>query len=266
MKRLPVVATVVWSLVLFGLCSDVGAARGCRPSRRCCVGVTHQPCTTAAVRAPKCQSAVTEIDDCICAFYMFMGMGGVNYYYGVDFPPDCSTGIPTMVVGRFDTSNPNPCPTCPSSQCVVVPHYTSLNPAARRYFKPGTKLDQKLQWDEKLVLKSGQGKIQRAGAVGTYEFEAKELADARMLVSFTSGNTLYFAKLHVCRIESQELAGNNKTATVTDFAVGQEIDAPPADQKILDVTKQVTILDANNAEIRVGNTTYRIVTATTLSE
>ncbi len=264
MKRLPAVLTVVWSLMVLGLCSDAGAARGCRPNRRCCVGVTHQPCTPAAVRAPKCQNTVI-VDDCICAFYQFGSSGGVNYYYGVDFPPDCSPGAPVMMYGNYSTSNNDPCGACPSDQCTIMHHMASLAPGGGRFFKPGTKLERKLQWDEKLASKSGQRKITKSGIERTYEFETKELSDAGMLVSFSSGNTLYFAKLNVCRVEAQELGGN-KAATVSDFALGQEIDAPPADQKVRDVTNQVTILDANNASIQVGNTIYRVVTATPLSE
>ena len=260
MKNLLLVATVALSAIVAGLGSDAEAARGCRPvTRRCCVGVTHQPCLPASVRAPRCQTAVDDGIDCTCAFFDMGGMGGVHYYYSVHFYPDCNTGRPVMMMGNFLNASPDPCPTCPSSQCLSMPFYASQTPG--RLFKPGTKLKGPLNWDEKLVLKSGQAKIKGR----TFEFESKELTDANMLVSFTKGNTLHFAKLQVYRVEAQELGGT-KTSTVSDFAIGQEIVAPPADQKIRDVTSQVKILDPNVAEIRIGNTTYQVVTATPLSE
>ena len=161
-------------------------------------------------------------------------------------------------MGSYSTDNNNPCPTCPSSQCLSIP-FLAMSPG--RFFQPGIKLKGPLNWDEKLVLKSGQGKIKGRPC----EIESNELADAKLLVSFTTGNTLHFAKLHVIRVEAQELDGSKKS-TVSDFAVGQEIVAPPADQKVRDVTGQVKILDSHVAEIAIGNTTYQVVTATPLSE
>lgn len=266
MTRFRMIGLGAWVLALGVLCSDAEAARRCRPiSRRCCVGVTHQPCAPAALRAPRLQSAVDSDTECICAFFLFAYMEGYNLYYAIEFYPDCNTGYPCSLAGNFSTNNPDPCPTCPTDQCLKVHYQSSLGPGSRR-FKPGTKLNRQLKWNEKLVLNSGQGKLKRAnGTERIFEIEAKELADARMLVSFTHANRLYFAKLHTCRIEAQELTGN-KTGTVSDFAIGQEIEAPPADQKVRDVTSQVKVLDRNVAQIRVGNSTFDVVTATPLTE
>lgn len=264
MKRLPAMALVVWSLVLVGFVADAGAARGRRlATRRNCVGVTHQPCGTATLRAPQSREAVDTYSGCACAFYLYAELEGYNMYYAVDFHPTCSTGYWCSMDGIFDTSNSDPCPTCPTNQCVGYTYNASVEPSGR-HFKPGTKLERKLKWNEALALQSGTAKGRIAGKERSFEIEAKELADARMLVSFTSDNTMYYAKLHLCRIESQEIGGA-KTATVSDFAVGQEIEAPPADQKVRDVTNQVTIVDDNVARIRIGATTYQVVTATPLS-
>lgn len=266
MKRFVVVGLIVWSMVAVGFCPDAGAARGCRPAtRRCCVGVTHQPCPPiAAVRAPQTREAVDVVNACVCAFFVFAQFPGYNMYYAIDYHPTCSTGYYASLDGHFDTSNNNPCPTCPTSQCIPYQYMASAPPTGR-ISKPGTKLERKLQWDEQLVLKSGTAKVKIGDRERTLEIEAKELADAKMLVSFSKGNTMYFAKLHVCRLESHE-AGTSTAATVIDSAFGQEIDAPPSGQKIVDVSNQVTTVGKNIAQIRVGATVYQVITATPLSE
>ncbi len=259
MKSLLLVSTIALSAIVAGFCGDAEAARGCRPvTRRRCVGVTHQPSAAASVRCPQLQTAVDGGIDCTCAFFDMGGWGGFHCYYAVHFYPDCTTGRPVMLMGNYSTNNSDPCGACPSSQCLSIP-FASISPG--QLFKPGTKLNGPQKWDEKLVLKSGQGKIKGR----PFEFETKELADANMLVSFTKGNTLHFAKLQVFRVEAQELGGG-KTATVSDFAIGHEITVPPASQKVRDVTSQVKILDTNVAEITVGSTKYQVVTATPLSE
>ena len=266
MKPLYFVATVAWSLIVGGVCSNAEAARGCRPAtRRCCVGVTHQPCSAASIRAPRCENAVTTTTECTCAFFPFVYHGGYYTYYAIDYYPDCNTSQPVGMDGNFTIGTNDPCPTCPTNQCIQVIRTTSHTPGSHQ-FKPGTRLDKALQWDQKLALKSGTAKTKGPnGTERAIEIETKELADAKMLVSFTTGNTLYFAKLHVVRVEAQNL-GKNKSATVSDFAIGQEIEAPPADQKVRDVTSQIKILDTNVAQIRIGNTTYQVVTATPLAE
>lgn len=183
-------------------------------------------------------------------------------YYAVDFHPDCNTGYWGSLSGNFVTSNPDPCPTCPTNQCIPYSYEASLTPD-RKYFKPGTKLDKKLNWDEKLVLNSGTAKIMSAnGAERIVQLESKELNDAKLLVSFSQGNSLYFAKLHVCRLESTEANGKS---TISDFGIGQEIEPPPADQKLRDVTSQVTVLDNNVAIVRIGSTAFQVVTSTPFS-
>lgn len=258
MKRMFALATVAGAVLAIGLCSDTEAARRCRPTRRNCVGVTHQPCATAAVRAPKSDTAVTTTTECICAVWEYASSPGYNSYYSLDFYPDCNTYTILSMDGNFTVGNN--CPACPASSCLLITHYSSHTPG--RYFKPGTKLDQKLKWNQELALKSGQGKFKStSGTERTFEFETKELADAKMLVSFTHANTQYFAKLHMIRVEAQELGGV-KESTVSDFAIGQEIDAPPAAQKVRDVSSQVTVLDKNVATIKIGNATYQVVTMT----
>jgi hypothetical protein len=261
MRRFAGVSIVASLIVLAGM--DADAARGCRPARRNCVGVTHQPCASASIKAPKSETAATDYMECVCAFYAYAFWGDYYSYYAYDYTPDCNHGHYCSLDGNFATGNPDPCPTCPGNQCVNYSH-AALKPGGGN-FKPGTKLTKKLKWDEKVVLKSGTTKMTTpAGKNRDVAVETKELTDARMLVSFTSGNTLYFAKLHVCRIEAQDL--QSKTLAVTDFAVGQEIEEPPAGQKIIDVTNQITIKEPNVAHVKVGNTTYQIVTATTLTE
>ena len=258
MKRMFALATVAWSVLAIGLCSYTEAARGCRPTRRNCVGVTHQPCATAAVRAPKTDTATTTINECICAVWQYASYMGFNSYYALDYYPDCSTYTITTMDGNF-TIGAN-CPACPASSCLLIIHNASNTPG--RHFKPGTKLDEKLKWDQQLALKSGQGKFKTAsGAERTFEFETRELVDAKMLVSFTHANTQYFAKLHTVRVEAQELGGA-KESKVSEFAIGQEIEAPPAGQKIRDVSSQVTVLDTNVATIKIGNANYQVVTMT----
>jgi hypothetical protein len=160
--------------------------------------------------------------------------------------------------GNYDTSNQNPCPTCPIIQCTRIPYQASLAPGSHR-FQPNTKLAAKQKWDTHPTLKSGSGSVKGKPT----EFEIKELADSRMLVSFTNGNTKFYAKLTVCRVEANE-AG--RAGSINDFAIGQEIDAPPADQKVRDVSNQLTVNDANVATIRIGTTDYQVITATPLTK
>lgn len=264
MMRMLVVTTVAWSLFTASLCNDALAARGCRAAgRRNCVGVTHQPCAPAAVRAPRLTGAVTTTTECVCAVWEYVQWGGYSSYYALDFYPDCNTYTITSIDGNFTVGAD--CPSCPASSCLMFEHVGATTPGSR-LFKRGTRLDEKMKWDQKLALKSGKGTFKATGGKErTFEFESKELADAKMLVSFTNGNSQCFAKLHVCRVEAQEIGGQ-KAASVSDFAIGQEIEAPPAGQKVRDVTSQVTILDPNVAIIKIGNTAYQVVTATTLAQ
>ena len=220
MKRLILVVAISWSL--FGLGTDADAARRCRTTRRTCAGVTHQPCAPAALRAPQSQNTVDGFDECVCAFWECQQGPGYNGYYGGDFWPDCNTAHWVYITGYYDVNTPDPCPTCPAAQCLTIIRNTSTTPGGP-YHKPGTKASRLLKWNEKLALKSGTGKFKRAdGSERVVEFECKEFADAKMLVSFTSGNVQYFAKLHSFRVESQEL-GASKIFSVSDFAIGQEI-------------------------------------------
>lgn len=261
MKRMFVIATVAWSVFVIGWSEDAGAAR-CRPARRNCVGVTHQPCAPATARAPQLlEAAKNDTTECICAVWEYANFGSYAGYYALDFYPDCSTYTITSIMGNFTTGSD--CPNCPASSCLLITHQGSM-PTNRR-FKKGTRLDAKQKWDSKLVLNSGKGSFKAKGLDRTFEFEPKELTDAKMLVSFSSNNVQYFAKLHVVRVEAQEIGGA-RTSTVADFGVGQEIENPPASQKVRDVSGQVTILDPNVVEIKIGNTTYQIVTATPMSE
>jgi len=264
MKRMFVVTTVAWSLFAASLCNDALAARGCRPAaRRACVGVTHQPSAPAAVRAPRLTGAVTTTTECVCAVWEYVQWGGYSSYYALDFYPDCNTYTFTSIDGNF-TVGAN-CPSCPASSCLMFEHVGATTPGSR-LFKRGTRLDEKLKWDQKLALKSGKGTFKcAAGTERTFEFESKELADAKLLVSFKNGNTQCFAKLHVCRVEAQELGGA-KASSVSDFAIGQEIEAPPAGEKVRDVSNQITVLDTNVAIVKIGNTSYQVVTATPLAQ
>ena len=264
MKHWAVVTAVALSVV-GGMYGDAQGARGYRPlARRYCAGVTQQPCPPAGIRAPQSQETVTTYVGCTCAFFKYAQQQGYSLYYAGDFYPDCNTAYWCSLAGNFDTTNPNPCPTCPSSQCVGYYYEGSLGPD-RKYFKPGTRLEKKLNWNEKLVLNSGTAKLKTpAGVERTMQIETKELTDSRMLVSFTQGNNTYYAKLHVCRVEATD--ANTKVTTISDFASGQEISAPPAGQKVTDVTEQIKVLDTNVATIKIGTTTYQVVTATPLAE
>lgn len=263
MKRFLIVATMVGSIVGFEL--QAGAARRCRPTRRTCAGVTHQPCAPAALRAAPCKSTVMEEGTaCVCAFWQCVQFEGYNGYYGGYFFPDCNTATWVYMEGNYSTNLYDPCPTCAPEQCESFPR-SAFIPGGSLH-KPGIKANRLSKWDAKLVLKSGTGRFKRAdGTERVVEFESKEFADARMLISFHSGNAQYFAKLHSCRVEVQETGAKSKES-VFDFGVGQEIEQPPADQKVRDVTNLITIAGPNVANVKIGNTVYQIVTMTPLAQ
>lgn len=267
MRRGGFFVLAVCSLTLVSVCNDALGARGWRSARRMRVNVGAQPCATApapaTIRSPRLEGAVDGYTQCICAFWPYAYWGSYYSWYSIDYHPGCEAGYPVSMDGNFTVIEGDPCPTCPSGQCLYFEH-EAMTPG--RIFKKGTRLDKRLEWDTQLALKSGTGTFKtRSGAQRTFEFETRELADARMLVSFTSGNTQYFAKLHTCRVEAQELTGA-KSSQVADFHVGQEINPPPADQKVVDVSAQVKIQGPNVASVKIGNATYQIVTATPLTE
>lgn len=266
MKRGGFFVFAICGLALGTLCNDALAARGWRAARRGRAAVAAQPRvsnpTAAATPAPRLTGTVDGYTQCVCAFWPYADWGGYFSYYSIDYHPNCEAGYPCSMDGNFTINGGDPCPTCPTNQCLFF-DYTALTPS--RLFKPGTKLDQKLDWDTQLALKSGTGKSKnRNGTERIAEFETKELG-SRQLVSFTSGNTQIFAKLHQIRVEAQELTGA-RTKQSADFAVGQEINPPTADQKVRDVSGQVKILGPNVASVTIGKTTYQVVTATPLTE
>ncbi|MFO1040889.1 MAG: hypothetical protein U0941_03840 [Planctomycetaceae bacterium] len=261
MNRLMIVAIMAGSLV--GTEMRVDAARGCRPARRQCAGVTHQPCAPAAVRAPRCNGAVLEQgDSCNCAFYQF----SAGLYYAIFWHDSCNNnGTWGIMYGSFDTSNNDPCPTCPLAQCILVTPYGSLNREGQ--YHRNYKQERLWKWDEKFVLKNGSTKLKKKdGTEWTAEFEAKELTEGQMLVSFMSGNTQYFARLDSFRVDVQETTGTATKGSVFDANLGREIEQPPANQKVRDVTNQVKIVAPHIAEVKIGTTTYVVTTVSQLPQ
>lgn len=262
MNRLMIVAIMAGSLV--GLEMRVDAARGCRPARRQCAGVTHQPCAPAALRATRCDGAVVEQGgSCSCAFYQLTA----GIYFGVVWHNTCESSNSTWCVmyGNYDTSNYDPCPSCPLQQCDLVEPTASHNPGGsyRRKFKQ----DRLWKWDEQFVMKNGSKSFKKKdGTEWTVAFEAKEIVDGRMLVSFMDGNTQHFARLDSFRVDVQETSGATSKASVFDANLGREIEQPPADQKVRDVTSQVKIVAPHIAEVKIGTTTYVVTTVSQLQQ
>ncbi|MEI8379440.1 MAG: hypothetical protein WCJ09_04870 [Planctomycetota bacterium] len=262
MNRLMMVAIMAGSLV--GLEMRVDAARGCRPTRRQCAGVTHQPCARAALRAARCDEAVIQPGgSCSCAFFV----AGVHLYYGVFWHDSCDNTNATwglMPEGDYDTSNYDPCPTCPSAQCILVNPVGSTDGKYQRKFKQ----DRLWTWDEKFVLKNGSKSFKKKdGTEWVATFEATEIVDGRMLISFISGNTQYFARLDSFRVDVQETsAASAVKGSVFDANLGREIEQPPADQKVRDVTNQVKIVAPHFAEVKIGTTTYVVTTVSQLQQ
>ncbi len=262
MNRLMIVAIMAGSLV--GLEMRVDAARGCRPARRQCAGVTHQPCAPAALRATRCNGTVlAQGESCNCAFFF-----GGDQWYGVFWHDACDNTTATwgvMEPGNYEIVTYDPCPTCPAAQCSFYAAGASTTPAGK--YQRKFKQDRLWTWDEKLVLKNGsKGFKKKDGTEWVATFEAKEIVDGRMLVSFVSGNTQYFARLDSYRVDVQETSGATVKGSVFDANVGKEIEQPPADQKVRDVTSQVTIVAPHIAEIKIGTTTYVVTTVSQLQQ
>ena len=260
MNRLMIVAIMAGSLI--GTEMRVDAARGCRPARRQCAGVTHQPCAPAAIRAPRCDgAALAQGEGCYCAFYQFMP----GAYYSIFWVDTCDNSTSTwgIMYGSYDTSNYDPCPTCPAAQCMFVNGNAALDPGSR--YPRNFKQERLWKWNEKLALKDGSTKLKKKdGTEWVASFESKEIVDGRMLISFMSGNTQHFARLDSFRVDVQETSGGATKGSVLDANLGREIEQPPADQKVRDVTNQVKIVAPHIAEVKIGTTTYVVTTVSQL--
>ena len=206
-----------------------------------------------------CQPFVVP-NECTCAFWQWMNWGSYSSYYSIDWQdfPTCASGNPLNLDGNFQIISFNPCSGCDSRQC-IGPYGTRVGALAKPVkghgHKPGTKLQDKLKWNDPLVLKPKE-------TVNGVEYSAIKVGDTnttpekdgRIFVQINLSTGTYYAKCHPVEVSAKK----GLVTTTIQVNVGNEIENPPNSTKKETATSFVRA-DTNVGYVTVDNVDYQVI-------
>ena len=195
---------------------------------------------------------------CACALYSMAGFTGYAYYYGVI----CATQQPVGIAGAFVApfGCPSPAPPCRTNNCI---DWTTNR------FSGSSSGNHGHQNTAKLIRKSAHNEPLRLfpnASSPAPERDTKKTTELlrgndRTLVKFIIGGTAFYAKLHLLQFEERAMA-NQPWELRGQFAIGQEINEPPAGLSPTLLTTGVNKVGDNVVELKIGSLTYQVVTFT----
>jgi hypothetical protein len=220
-----------------------------------------QPATPRKlVPTPDTLNLQPTVQTVICAVYMWADWGSFSSYYAID----CNTGQPQNLNGNLDPV-PGDCQN-PNGGCIIFGSSVTptKSPNGSYFNRTGT-----TQNGIRLKAKRKAG----AGPIDTIHSNDKstQVAKSRERI----GQPIY-VKLHPNTNPADEILlelqqykvtgiGKNGTELTGIFSVGFEVESAPAGRVVTNLAgSQVTIKDPHVAQIKLGNVTYEVVTASKL--
>lgn len=195
-----------------------------------------------------------------CAMYMWADWGTFKSYYAVN----CSTGQPVNIDGNL-----NPVPgNCqnPDGGCVILGSNVAPTKFANGSILPTTGNAQS-GIRLKAKRKAGEGPINKIvpNPQSTHVATAREKVGRPIYVSFQPA--IDKADEILVELQQYKVAGIGKGGAelTAIFSVGFEVESAPAGSTVSKLAgNQVTIKDSHVAQIKLGNATYDVVTASKL--
>lgn len=197
--------------------------------------------------------------DLYCAQFMAWDYGSYQVYYGLR----CSDNYPAPIYGYGLGPLPGDCGS-PNGACLtgsgssIVP--TAINKSSSGVFQKSVQLGRKRKTGEEPRNQvNGQ-------ATGAHQLIERTIVGQPIYIQFDSANGT--SGPIVVELQRVFVKGTGKSAQALSgtFALGTEINAPPAGEVAKEFGRQqVQVIDDHIARVEIGNVIYDIVTATKLT-